>query len=238
MSRRILLTRTAEDSGELAALVAGSDIEIVPYPVLRLEEVDDEGGWARALAPDACPTWLVMASPRSAARFVRGCAVRGGGRLLELPLAAIGDGTAAAATAAGMTVSVVGPGTGLGLAEVLAGRWPPATTAVFPCGHHRRPELPEALAETGHRLLPIIVYRMQATPPADLPTIGPDIGAVVVTSPRAARLYLQGVGGRPLPCPHWALGPTTRDAARSLGIDCAIPPDPSIGSLAEELCRS
>jgi uroporphyrinogen-III synthase len=238
MSRRILVSRTEEDCAELAALVAGHGVEIVPFPVLSLEEVDDVSGWRLALAPDDGPSWLVMASPRAAERFVGRCAERDADRLLELPLAVIGEGTAAAASAVGLTPSIVGPGTGLGLAEILIGRWPPVTTAVFPCGHHRRSELPDALAAAGHRLLPVVVYRMRATPPADLPTIGPDIEAVVVTSPRAARLYLEGVGGRPLPCPHWALGPTTRDATRTLGIDCAIPPQPSIKSLAEELCRS
>jgi uroporphyrinogen-III synthase len=59
-----------------------------------------------------------------------------------------------------------------------------------------------------------------------------------MTSPRAARLYLEAVGGRPLPLPHWALGSTTRDAALALGIaDCRAPVSPTIASLAEELCR-
>ena len=95
----------------------------------------------------------------------------------------------------------------------------------------------EMLLAAGHTVVPVVVYRMRATPPRELPPLGPSLDAVVVTSPRAARLYLEGVGGLPLPCPHWALGPTTRDAARSLGIDCLIPPEPSLDSLAEELCR-
>ncbi len=86
-------------------------------------------------------------------------------------------------------------------------------------------------------MLPLVVYRMRATPPAELPPVEPNLDAVVVTSPRAAKLYLEAVGGRPLPCPHWALGPTTGDAARSLGIECLVPSEPSLESLAEELCR-
>ena len=60
----------------------------------------------------------------------------------------------------------------------------------------------------------------------------------IPTKLEAARLYLDGVGGHPLPCPHIALGPTTRDAAAGLGIDCRTPSSPDLESLAEELCRT
>jgi uroporphyrinogen-III synthase len=107
---------------------------------------------------------------------------------------------------------------------------------IFACGHHRRPELPDALEAAGHRVIPVVVYRMEPTPQRELPPLGPSLDAVVLTSPRAAELYLQGVGGMALPCPHWALGPTTRDAAAALGIDCRIPQQPTMESLAEDLC--
>ena len=97
---------------------------------------------------------------------------------------------------------------------------------------------PEALAEAGHPVHPVVVYSMRATPPRELPPLGPNLEAVILTSPRAARLYLDAVGGKPLPLQHWALGPTTRDAAGGLGIECAIPSEPTMYSLAEELCQS
>jgi uroporphyrinogen-III synthase len=87
-------------------------------------------------------------------------------------------------------------------------------------------------------VVPIVVYRMDPTPPRELPPLGPSLEAVILTSPRAAELYLAGVGGLPLPCQHWALGPTTRNAAAAIGIDCLIPPESSIESLAEELCKT
>jgi uroporphyrinogen-III synthase len=134
--------------------------------------------------------------------------------------------------------SVVGPGTGLGLAEQLREGWTEPSLVVFPCGVHRRDELPRRPSpRAGHRVLPVEVYRMRRTPPRELPSAGP-ADLVVLTSPRAARLYLEAMGGLPLPIPHWALGPTTRDAAAALGIECRIPPVPDIHSLAEELCRT
>lgn len=241
MSRTLLITRQPADCTELQALVAGCGIVLEPFPVLSLEDVDDDPGWdtAIAAAAGAGPAWLVMASPRAPERFVRLCRDRGAEQLLDLPLAVVGDGTAAAAAGTGLEPAVVGPGTGLGLAEILVERLADTPAAViFACGHHRRPELPDALAAAGHLVLPVVVYRMRATPVDELPTVASDLDGVIVTSPRAAALYLQAVGGRPLPCRHWALGPTTRDAARALGVECLTPDNPSLESLAEELCRT
>jgi len=179
-----------------------------------------------------------MASPRAPEKLVRQCRERKIDRLLDIPIAVIGDGTAAASTAAGLQPTLIGPGTGSGLAEKLNHRLTEPTTLVYACGHHRRPELPEALEAAGHTVLPLVVYRMFATPSRELPPLSSTLDAVVLTSPRAARLYLDGIGGRPLPCPHWALGPTTRDAALSMGIECLIPSEPNLESLAEELCRN
>jgi uroporphyrinogen-III synthase len=241
MSRFVLITRHPADCAELQEKLSPCGITLRPYPVLRLEEVDDDAGWARVVqrtADEELPRWVILASPRAPGRFVEQCRRRGADRLLGLPVAAIGDGTARAATGAGLEPTLVGPGTGVGLADELDRRLSRPATLIYACGHHRRPELPRALEAAGHTVLPLVVYRMNATPPRELPPLGPSLEAVVVTSPRAAGLYLEGVGGRPLPCPHWALGPTTRDAAAAMGIDCLIPPEPNLDSLAEELCRS
>ncbi len=238
MNHFVLITRQPADCVALQEKLSPCGITLRPYPVLRLEEVDDIQGWGTIHDPDISPDWLVMASPRAPEKLVRQCRARKIERLLEIPVAVIGNGTAEASTAAGIEPTLIGPGTGAGLAEDLNHRLTGPTTFIYACGHHRRPELPEALEAAGHTVLPLVVYRMIATPPPELPSPGPSFDAVVLTSPRAARLYLDGVGGRPLPCPHWALGPTTRDAALSMGIECLIPPEPNLESLAEELCRN
>ncbi len=236
MSKVLLVTRTPRDCGELAGLVAGAGWTVKAYPVLRFEQVEDERGWKAAL--QTSPDWLLLASPRAPGPFVTQAQARGAEALLSLPAAVVGEGTAEATAEAGIKVEVVGPGTGAGLAEQLAGRLPEPTTFLFPCGRDRRPELPRGLGAAGHRLLTVEVYRMRQTPPLELPPLGPRVDAVLLTSPRAARFYLEGVGGKPLPCPHWALGPTTRDAAAAMGIECRIPDQPNLKSLAEELCRT
>ena len=239
MKRFVLITRHPSDCVELQGLLASSDLTLRPYPVLRLEDIIDDPGWeavAPVLPESGANSWLVLASPRAPERFVRGCRERGFDTLLDLPAAAVGPSTARAADAAGLRVELVGPGNGVGLGEALIHVLEPASLAIFACGKERRQELPQILEHAGHTVLPVVVYRMVPTPPRELPPLGPSLEAVVLTSPRAAALYLEGVGGRPLPCPHWALGSTTQQAAAGLGIECRIPHEPTMKSLAEELC--
>jgi uroporphyrinogen-III synthase len=240
MSRFVLITRHPADCEELQQLLAPGGLTLRPYPVLRLEDEDDGEGWAavrQLIDEGTIPQWLLLASPRAPERWVRMAEQHGLDGLIKLPAATVGASTARAAEKAGLAVELIGPGTGLGLAKAFVDQETSPRTALFACGRDRRPELPQTLAEAGHTVLPVVVYRMVATPPRELPPLGPSLEAVVLTSPRAAALYLEGVGGMPLPCQHWALGPTTRQAAVLLGIDCRIPDEPTMPSLAEELCK-
>ncbi len=242
MRRTVLITRSRDDAAELAALLEPCGIEVKPYPVLRLATVTGDRGWRavkRLLArPQDGERWLLFASPRAPERLAAQAGDHGAEALLAWPAAAVGRATAQAAEAAGFPVALTGPGTGAGLARELNARLEAPADLVFACGHHQRPELPRALEAAGHRVHPVVLYRMDPTPPRELPPLGPRVDVVVLTSPRAARYYLEALGGMPLTCPHWALGPTTRDAAAAMGIGCRIPPRPDMESLAEELCRS
>jgi uroporphyrinogen-III synthase len=237
----VLITRHPFDCGELQAMLDPCGLKLRPYPVLRLNEVHDEEAWGvvvERLPGLAVTAWLVLASPRAPERFAAACKKLGVEELLDLPAAAVGTRTAEAARRAGLRVQQVGPGNGSGLAEQLTREIAEPTTFIFACGRDRRPELSRGLTDAGHEVLPVVVYRMDPTPVRELPPLGPSLDAVVLTSPRAARLYLEGVGGLPLPCRHWALGTTTQAAAAAIGIDCLIPPEPNLESLAEELCKS
>jgi uroporphyrinogen-III synthase len=236
----VLVTRPAADCAELEALLLPAGLAVRPYPVLRLEEADDPAGWRairRLLVDPPGQPWLVITSPRAPERLVRQAQARGANALLDWPVAAVGAATAAAAARAGLRPALVGHGSGLGLAHQLITRLELHDPVVLACGADRRLELPEALATAGHPVHALVVYAMTPTPIADLPPPGAGLAAVVLTSPRAASLYLEAVGGQPLPPPHWAMGSTTRAAAAALGIDCRVPAVPTIQSLAEELCR-
>ena len=241
MNGFVLITRHPSECGELQSLLDPCGLKLRPFPVLRLSDVHDDEGWSRVISrfPDLeRGAWLVMASPRAPRRFVSECDRFDADRLLELPVAAVGANTAAAARNVGLRVELVGSGTGADLARQLIDVIEEPATFVLVCGRDRRPELSLELTEAGHDVLQVVVYRMDPTPPRELPPLGPSLEGVVLTSPRAAQLYLEGVGGLPLPCRHWALGPTTRNAAAAIGIDCSIPNEPTLESLAEELCKS
>ena len=240
MTRVVLVTRHPADCAELEALLRPAGLAVRPYPVLRLEEADDAAGWRairRLLVDPPGRPWLAITSPRAPERLVRQARNRSADALLDWPAAAVGAATAAAAARVGLRPVLVGHGSGLGLARQLIARLESNDPVVLACGADRRLELPEALAAAEHPVYPVVVYAMRPTPTRELPPLGPGLEAVVLTSPRSASLYLEAVGGRPLPLPHWALGSTTRNAAAALGIDCRVPASPTMESLAEELCR-
>lgn len=242
MIGRVLITRAPEDCRLLQRLVADRGIVIEPYPVLRFEPVAVADQWREAVQAEAVnrrgggPIWLVLASPR-AAEPLRAQAERfGATAMLDHPVAAVGRATAEAARAADLHIGITGPGTGLQLAADMAERAPEPALCIFACGVHRRPELPNALRRQGHTVIELEVYRMVRLPPIPPPASADPIAAVVLTSPRSTRYYIENLGGRPLDCLHIALGPTTQDAARSYGIECRIPARPDMEALAEELC--
>ncbi len=234
MKPTVLITRPREDCVRLLELLEPCGLTVKPFPVLRVTTVEDARAWKAVgrLLEHEIQGWIVLASPRAPGRLVSQASGRGQKGLLTWPVAAVGSGTAEAARQAGLDVSLTGPGTGIGLAGELNQLLTEPTEVVFAAGHHRRPELPRELERDGHTVRTLVVYRMQQTPPLELPPLGPRVDIVVLTSPRSARYYLEAVGGLPLTCPHWALGPTTRDAAAGMGIDCRIPPRPDIESLA------
>ena len=174
MNRFVLITRHPADCAELQEKLRPCGITLRPFPVLRLEDVEDDAGWtAVGEIPDHRAGWLVMASPRAPERFVKQARERGAINLLDLPVAVIGEGTAAAAKAAGLEPDLVGPGTGLGLAAELNANLTAPTSVIYAGGHHRRPVLPDALQAAGHTVVPLGVSRGAATPARELPPLGP-----------------------------------------------------------------
>ena len=241
MTRYALVTRHQDECADLQRLLEQHGCGLRPYPVMRISDVSDVEGWrtAHSLLEDwGERLWLTIASPRVPARLAQLARERGLDRLLALPIAVVGDATAAAAARAGLRIDLIGPGTGIGLARDLMSVLEPQNPLLLAGGRERRPEFAEALESAGHRVYPLVVYQMDPTPASELPPPGSDLAAVILTSPRAATLYVGALGGRPLPVPHWALGATTQQAATHLGIECRTSSRPTFESLVEELCRS
>ncbi len=240
MNPWVLATRTAGELVELAGALAPKGYDVVAYPVLRQTDVDDDHAWTALATLVDRLSWLAVTSPRAADALRRVAARKAfWERLVRLPVAAVGGATARACVEAGLTVALRGDGGGAALARELLARLEPGAAVVHVCGENRRPELAETLAEAGITVAPLPVYAMAVARGDELPTLpSTPPAAVLATSPRAARAYLQSVGGRPLAAPHFAIGPTTAAELESLGIPARVlsRPDPTL--IAEELCQT
>jgi uroporphyrinogen-III synthase len=242
MTRRVLITRGAEDCRHLQDLVAACDVHIEPCPVLRFEGMELAGEWSRVIGKLAAArdrgreSWLLLASPRAPRPLCEQAPRHGGQSVLGVPVATVGRTTARAAEEAGLKVDLIGGGTGAVLADELCERLRQPVFFIFACAEEHRPELPETLRSAGHEVVLLPVYRMRRLSSGELPRIPDAVDAVVLTSPRSTRYYVENLGGRPLDCLHIALGPTTAEAAQEFGIQCRIPARPEMEALAEELC--
>lgn len=122
---------------------------------------------------------------------------------LRLPLFAVGPATADLARSLGVRRIVEGPGTGRGLAEVIRAEVDPGAGAlVHLAGDTLAFDLRSALAPHGFDIRTEIVYRTEtvaAFPPEVADTLRQGgFDAVVLMSPRTARVYARLVGAAEL----------------------------------------
>ncbi|WP_171946502.1 uroporphyrinogen-III synthase [Hyphomicrobium sp. CS1GBMeth3] len=118
------------------------------------------------------------------------------GAALELPIFAVGPGTAALARRLGFRRVIEGPGTGAELAEVIRTEADPVAGALIHlAGDTLAFDLKSALAPLGFEVRTETVYRTETAPA--LPTEVADtlrrdeLDAVLLMSPRTARVYAE-----------------------------------------------
>jgi uroporphyrinogen-III synthase len=216
--------------------MAQRGVTVLGYPVLREEAL---GGLAPGLERAVAECSLVAFTSRRAPAALRQVAGELWPALQRLPAAAVGAATAEAARREGFRVEIVGDSGGAALATLLAGVVRPGEVVLHPCGREHREEFGRALAGTGVRVLPVVVYCLAETAVADLPSLPPDLPrAVLLTSPRAARAYLNASGGRYVRVPHLAFGPTTAAAAAEAGLQVRPLSRHTPEAVVEELCRT
>jgi uroporphyrinogen-III synthase len=239
MTPWVLVTRSEDETVELAAALKLRGIAVAPYPVLVESDHDDAAGWAAAVREQSRLRWIALTSGRAPRAFRRQAMSRGmWSELLALPTAAVGEATATAARACGLTVRLVGRSGGRELAESVLAELRPGDAVLHPCGRDRRPELEAALDGGGARAVPVAVYAMELAETSALPELPgtPPVG-VVVTSPRAAEAYLRAVGNRYAAVPHLALGGSTQRAAGAAGLQTIVVATPTSQAVVEEICR-
>lgn len=109
VGKRIVVTRTREQAGELSAQLAQMGADVLELPTIRIADPSDKRDFAEAVVDSPHYDWLVFSSPNGVKRFFQGFFAvyedireLGGARL-----AAIGAGTAAELKKYGLMVDVM-----------------------------------------------------------------------------------------------------------------------------------
>lgn len=237
---RVLVTRPKERSLELVFLLEDEGAEVIHLPLLEILPPEDARPLHSAAEHVGRYAWIVFASPAAVVAFAE--AVREAGTrdaLGRAKVAVVGAQTSRAAKDRGMTVFVETNGTGADLGDALAGRVHPGDELLLPCARDARPELAAALDELGGTVTRVVAYRAEKLQPtAEEIQAAVSSAVVLFASPRTAEAYLEALGDRGREALSKAavvaIGPTTADAARELGLRVdAVAAEPSSEALVQ-----
>jgi len=240
----VLVTRPHPDDETTAASLRARGFDVLRAPMLRFEPV--------AVHEDMNARYsAVIVTSANALRGVE--PLLKGHRMLELPLFAVGDHTAAAARRAGFThvVSANGDAANLRdlvLASLRAKELKKASTLLYLAGAEIARDLASELEESGFRVVTQTTYRMIAV--KSLPSEARDafaanqVGAVLHYSQRSARAFLDaaraaGVEISALAIPQCCISATVASVVHDAGAtQVVVAATPDENALFEALERA
>ncbi len=240
----VLVTRPHPDDETTAASLRARGFDVLRAPMLRFEPV--------AVHEDMNARYsAVIVTSANALRGVE--PLLKGHRMLELPLFAVGEHTAAAARRAGFThvVSANGDAANLRdlvLASLRAKELKKASTLLYLAGAEIARDLASELEESGFRLVTQTTYRMIAV--KSLPSEARDafaanqVDAVLHYSQRSARAFLDaaraaGVEISALAIPQCCISATVASVVRDAGAtQVVVAATPDENALFEALERA
>jgi uroporphyrinogen-III synthase len=231
--KRIVITRAAEQSGELAALIAAAGGIPIFLPMVCFAPPLDPAPLDAALRSLADFDWLLLTSANAVRFFAQRL------RALGLPIlppdslriSVVGPATARAAEECGLFVHYISRiHTALALLEELRGVLP-GRSVLLPISDQSDAALPEALRQAGARVTSAVAYR--TLPPAALDLfllerLARDPADIVTfASPSAFRNFAELMGPQRMPALadgaiFAAIGPATSAAIRDRGFTPAI----------------
>lgn len=185
MKPRVIVTRPAADSEALAARLTAAGFDVVIAPMMSIE----------ILSGVALPTGRPQAIALTSANGMRGLmAQRGAARLKDVPVIAVGDASARAATEAGFSDVAVSGGDVRALTQSIVEYCKAAEGAVlYPSGVHISGDLEGALTDLGYSVNRLVVYQAvhaERMPDAAIHALdGGAETAVVLYSPRSALIW-------------------------------------------------
>ena len=235
--KRVLVTRTAEQSPSLRDALQEAGAEAVVIPMIRIEAIPASPEIDAALAGLSEYDVLLLTSANAARQLSARIAERGGDLAgLRADVVCVGPATAAAALEVGFPVHKVPVSRfdAEGMLDQIRRELPPAGKRfLLPRTEKSREILPDGLREAGARVDTVAVYR---TVPADVAweqlaesLVQGEFDALTFASPSAVRHFFGGLddaareaAGR---CTVAAIGPVTGDALRAQGIEPDVVPE-------------
>jgi uroporphyrinogen III methyltransferase/synthase len=233
--RRIVVTRAADQAGDLVRALEARGAEVVVAPVIRIEPLEDTRALRRALEHLADYRWIVFTSQNTVqvvgerlTAWGRGPALLAGARI-----AAIGPATAAALSAHGLTVEVLPEGyVAESLVAAIASRGDlHGARILLPRAEKARDALPEGLRAHGAVVEVIPVYRTG-------PALGQREGAALAGEILAGRIdvvtftasstvheFVRAVGRDAVEKGRFAaavIGPITAETVRGYGLPVLV----------------
>jgi uroporphyrinogen III methyltransferase/synthase len=236
--RRIVVTRSAGQAGELADLLTRVGAVPVVAPVIEIVPPADGGADLQATLSCAAEyEWLVFTSVNAVeAAFAR---VRDARALAGPRVAAIGPTTAARLAQRGIVVDLVpARSTSEGLVEAI-GR-PGSGRILLVRAEEGRKELVQGLVQSGYSVRSVTAYRtLSRQLDEEQVKLVQRSDAVAFTSASTVHSLLDSLAGRPLDPPVACIGPITAEAARARGLAVeAVAARPDMESLVEALSQA
>ncbi|MBI5905287.1 MAG: uroporphyrinogen-III synthase [Deltaproteobacteria bacterium] len=159
--KRILITRSVEQAGELAALVRRAGGTPVLFPTIRLVPPDDCGPLDREIGRLSSFDWILFTSANAARFFCERTARLGlSAWPASVRAASVGPGTTRELAARGIRAQLTASRhTGEGLFEELLPSGVAGRRFLLPRAEEGREILPEAIAREGGEVVPVVAYR-------------------------------------------------------------------------------
>ena len=237
IGRRLLLTRSAEDSAEWAEALEDEGALPVVLPCIETEPSDEPGITTRLMNAAAESDWIVFTSRRGVDAFA---GLMPEGAVLPAKLAAVGEATAACIVERFGRVDHVGSGTAMLLASELAEVVAAGDRILLALAANAGNVLERTLTGAGAEVTRVDVYRTipvgRSEPKRALSTL--DCDTVIFASPSAVAGFENQIDVD-IEQQFITIGPSTSEAVRKRSWDVtAEAKEPSLNGIIESILET